>query len=129
MKTSNIGIVLDKGSDFSLVIKIFNELGPVDISDYVFKSQMRANTDPASPVMANFSFDILNQTTNRGQVRWYLPKLDSDALILSVSNSLQSCRLTTPFVYDIKMKDASGVISRIIQGIVQVSPDTTQGVF
>lgn len=129
MKTLNLGIVLDQGADFSLVIGIFGDTDPIDITGYAFKSQMRVSTDPASTVVAEFAFEILNQTTNKGQVRWYLPEAQSLAIVTSVANALENSRQTTPFIFDVKMKDVAGTISRIIQGIVQVSPQATQEEF
>lgn len=125
METLNLGIVLDQGADFSLVIGIFNESGPVDITGYDFLGEMRKSTSPTSQVVAEFDFTILDQTTNTGQVRWFLPESESADIVTSVSSALQPNRETTPFVFDVKMKDTSSTISRIIQGLVYVSPQAT----
>lgn len=129
MATLNLGIVLDQGADFSLVIGIFDESGPVNLTGYAFKSEMRTSTSPLAPVIAEFDFTILDQTTNKGQVRWYLPESQSEAIITSVSTALQPARLTTSFVFDVKMKDSANQISRIIQGLIFVSPQATQESF
>jgi hypothetical protein len=126
MKTLNLGIELDQGADFSLVIGIFGMGGPIDITGYQFLGEMRDSTDPTSPVVAEFDFEILNQYTNQGQVQWTISQLVLENLELSASGNLQTARLTTPFVFDIKMKDTMGNISRIIQGIAYVSPQATQ---
>lgn len=132
MKTLNLGIVLDQGADFSLVIGVFDDTGPIDITGYAFKSQMRENTaitDPVSDPVAEFSFQILDQTTNKGQVRWYLPEAASADIVTTIANALENNRPTTPFIFDVKMKDTAGAISRIVQGIVSVSPQATQESF
>ncbi len=129
MKTRNLGIILDQGVDFSLVIGISDENGPVDITGYIFKSQMRPSTLLSSPVAlptVEFSFQILNQSTNKGKVRWYAPAASFSSLVASVSSALQNCRQTTPFVFDVKMKDTAGTPSRPIQGIMYLSPQATQ---
>ncbi len=127
MKTLNLGIEIDQGADFSLVIGLFGDGGtPIDITGYVFKGQMRETTAPDSPVVADFEFNISNQATNKGQVTWYLPEADIEELITSVSGPLQKSRLTTPFVFDVKMKDVGGVVTRIIEGLAYVSPQATQ---
>ncbi len=130
MKTLNLGVEIDQGADFSAIIGIFGDGGlPIDITGYSFLGQMRESTDPAAPVVAEFQFNISNQDTNTGQVTWYLPEADIDELITSVSGSLQTSRLTTPYVFDVKMKDMGGVVTRIVQGLAYVSPQATQEIF
>lgn len=128
MRTRNLGISLDQGADFSVVIGICGVNGPIDITGYTFKSEMRATTNSASPVVAEFQFEILNQFTNKGQVQWSLPNASSSEseIITSVATPLISKRQTTPFLFDVKMKDTAGTITRIIQGIIFVSPEATQ---
>lgn len=120
MKTLNLNVILNKGASFSLVI----EVPDTDLTGYEFSSQMRKTTE--SDVVAEFDFEILNQTTHKGQVRWSLPIETSDDIVASVSNAEQVCRQTTPFVFDVKMKDTVNFVTRIIQGIVSVSPDVTR---
>jgi len=131
MKTRNLGIVLDQGTDFSLVIGINGVDGPIDITGYEFKSQMRETTSPTSPVVAEFIFTISDQTTNTGQVVMSLPATSDEesAITTSVATPLNALRQTTPFVFDVKMKDTLGAISRIIQGIIYVSPEATQELY
>lgn len=132
MKTLNLGIVMDQGADFSLVIGIFGDSGALDITGYQFKSQMRRSTaveaPPVDPV-AEFQFEILDQVTHKGQVRWFLPSASIDALVTTVATPLEDARPTTPFVFDVKMKSLAGEVSRIIQGLIQVSPQATQEAF
>lgn len=132
MKTRNLGIVMDQGADFSLVIGIFGDLGAIDITGYAFKSQMRKTTEIANPVadpVAEFSFEILDQVTNKGQVRWFLSKTDIAEIVASVATPLVNQRLTTPFLFDVKMKDTAGSVSRPIQGIIYLSPEATEEAF
>lgn len=131
MSTRNIGIVMDQTTDFSLVIGINGVDGPIDITDYEFKSQMRKDTNPSSPVVAEFQFTILDQTTNKGQVQWFLPATDNseEDITTAIATPLTALRQTTQFVFDVKMKDSIGNISRIIQGIIYLSPEATQETF
>jgi hypothetical protein len=77
---------------------------------------------------AEFVFTILNQVTNKGQVKWFLPQVKVDTLIASVSDDLRTQRLKTPYVFDVKMKDTSANTSRIMEGLIYVSPQATQEV-
>lgn len=129
MQTRNLGIVLDQGADFKLVILLSDSNGPIDITGYAFKSEMRLSTDPTSPIVAEFDFAILNQTTNKGQVVWTLDIADSESVTTSIANALKDARQTTPFVFDVKMKDTLDQVTRIIQGLIFVSPQATQEEF
>ena len=125
MGTRNLGILLNQGDDFNTVIQISGVSGPINISGYTFKGEMRASTALDSPVVAEFVFDILNQTSNEGQVGWSLPNSITSAIVTSISEPLQPMRQTTQFVFDVKMEDTIGNVTRIIQGIMYVSPQVT----
>jgi hypothetical protein len=77
---------------------------------------------------AEFVFTILNQVTNKGQVKWFLPRAQVDTIVTSVSDDLRCQRLKTPYVFDVKMKDTSSNTSRILEGFIYVSPQATQEV-
>lgn len=126
MKTLNLGVRMNQGDDFNVVIGINGDSGPIDITGYEFLGEMKANTDPNSSVIAEFSFTILNQVSNRGQVQWSLTAAATKALTASVSDAERRERLETNYVFDVKMKDTSGKINRIIQGIIYLSPEVTQ---
>lgn len=133
MQTRNIGIVLNQGSDFNLIISIFGPgQVPTNLTGYSFLGQIRQSTDPTvmTPV-AEFVFTILDQTNPEtlGQVKWSLSSTAIDAIITSIANPLTNNRLTTPFIYDVKMLDTLDNASRIIQGIAEVSPQATLEVF
>lgn len=244
MKALNVGVVMNQGADFNLVVQINDSLGPVDITGYKFLGEMRLSTELGSPVAggikarglvtftqnpapndtltiggtaitfvttfitgnqvvigaslintvralllflrkstdtnliqatycpddtytiitveyilpgvvgnaftlaissagntvsaatllggidpAEFEFTILDQVTNKGQVKWFLPQDQVDTIVSSVSDDLRRQRLKTPYVFDVKMKDTSSGVSRILEGIVYVSPQATQEVF
>lgn len=129
MKTLNLGIVIDQGTDFNLVIGIFGINGAIDITGYEFVGQMKTSTDPDAEIVAEFDFKIMNQYYNMGLLNWSLSAETTTNILTSTSGSLQKNRLTTPFVFDIKMKDTADIITRIVQGIVYVSPDATQELF
>lgn len=128
MQPLRIGIELDQNTDFNLVVTLSNTSGPIDITGYQFKSQMRPTTDPSIvPPTAEFIFTILNQTTNKGQVKWFLPAAsdDEDTIPLSKATALVVPRQLTPFLFDVKMKDTLNQISRIVEGIIYISPEAT----
>ena len=129
MTPLNLGIEMDVGADFNLVIGINGECGPIDITGYKFKGQMAISTDPTLMPVAAFTFSVLNQFTNKGQVLVSMAAAVTSTLETSVSNNLQKQRLNTPYVFDIEMKDLANTVSRIVQGIIYASPEATQEAF
>jgi hypothetical protein len=126
--TLKLNININQGADFNLVFTVTDMNGPVDLIGYEFLGEMKKNTDEHNPV-AEFVFTILNQYLYPGQVQWSLPACASDDIMTSDANSFQRMRRNTPFLYDVKMKDTSGNVSRILQGTAFVSPEVTQECF
>lgn len=110
------GVVGVAGNAFTLVT------GSASIT--VSGATLTGGIDPAE-----FVFTILNQVTNKGQVKWSLPQVQVDTIAASVSNNLQTARMKTPYVFDVKMEDTANIITRIIQGVIYVSPQATQEAF
>lgn len=127
--TLNLGIKMNQGDDFYLVMLFKDANGPIDITGYSFLGDMKLNTAPTSPVVAAFSFAVLDQVTKTGQASWSLSNSATLALISAISDAEQEQRKTTPFVFDVKVKDVAGKIKRRIQGIIYLSPVVTQRLF
>ena len=121
-----LNISMNQGADFNLVITISGEDGPIDITGYSFLGEMRQSTEAGEPVVGEFVFTIKDQVLYKGQVQWSLPASTIEEIVTSTANPLEKCRLTTPFVYDVKMKTSGGALSRILEGIAYVSPQATQ---
>lgn len=122
MKTLNVNVLLNQGATFSVIIRILCD-PPPDLTDYEFKGQIRSMSD--ATVVADFVFEIRDQTQFPGEVYWKLSAAATEEIATSVIGPNPPCRLTTPYVFDIKMTDSAGDITRILQGIVSVSPEVT----
>lgn len=129
MSTLNLGIRMNQGDDFRLIILVTGDSGPIDISGYEFIGAMKKDTDPESEAVAEFDFTIFNQTTHKGQCLWSLSADEAADLIASVSDAERKNRLTTPYVFDVKMKDTADIVSRPIEGIIYLSPQVTVETF
>lgn len=123
MKTLNVNVWLNQGADFSVIIRILCD-PPPDLTGYQFKSQIRLSS--GSDVVAEFDFELRDQVLYPGEVYWKLSAADSEAIAAFIIGPNPPCRPTTPYVFDIKMIDTTGDITRILQGIVNVSPDVTR---
>lgn len=129
MRTLNLIVILNKGADFSVLLRLPDDAGGwVDITDYTFESQMRETTSPDSPIAGTFNFEVVepqSDADNKGKVRWFMTNEETEAIQASIA-SINGCPQKTPYLFDIKMTDTLGVITRIVQGKVLVSPEVTQ---
>jgi hypothetical protein len=103
-------IVVDQGTTFSTTISLTDDNGdPIDLTGYTGRSQMRKHYTSSN----SQSFTVsLNST--EGTV----------ALSLTAA---QTANLTAGrYVYDVEVVSGANVVSRIIEGIVTVTPEVTR---
>lgn len=103
-------IVVDQGSTFNTTIDITDENDqPLDLSGYTGQAQMRKHYTSSNAVPFGVSIN---------------PTLGSIALSLSANATIQ----ITPgrYVYDVELTDSGGIVSRIVEGIVTVTPNVTR---
>lgn len=104
-------LIIDAGTDFMTTITITNELegGVVDMTGYVGRSQMRKHYNSSNSV----SFDVLVAGT-------------SGDIMLSMDADKTSQIKAGRYVYDVEVVSPTNVISRIVEGIVTVTPNVTR---
>jgi hypothetical protein len=103
-------IIMDQGTTFSTTIFITDDNGdPVDLSGYTGRSQIRKHHTSSNAV--SFSVSLTEAT---GVV--------SLGLTANQTSSLISGR----YVYDVEVVSSANVVSRIIEGIVTVTPEVTR---
>jgi hypothetical protein len=133
MQTRNIGILINQGDDFALTIGIFQPTpnGPVavNLTGYEFLGEIRDNTGPTGVVIEELTLTIQNQATNPGQVVMSLTNSQTSEIATTTVNGEEICRPSTPYIFDVKMKNTSSQVTRILQGIVEISPQVTQESF
>ena len=117
-------IVIEQGADYLSLLTIKdNLLAEIDLTGYTFESSISDET--CDVVFASFSFTILNQITNTGEVQWKM----SSAITSTIPTNCISATdtfTTTPYFYDVNMIEPSGSISRILRGKAAVSPGVTK---
>lgn len=104
-------LVLDQGTDFSAIIDLTDsDDQPYDLLGYTVDSQMRKNY-ASSSAAATF---ICTHNNEQGQINLSLPK--------SQTNDIEPGR----YMYDVEITSAAGVTTRVVEGIVTVSPGITR---
>jgi thymidine phosphorylase len=103
-------LVIDQGSTFSVVLDLTDENGDViPLEGYVATSQMRKWYTSLNPT-ATFTTSVDAQ---KGE------------MTLSLTANQTSSIVAGRYVYDVEI-DQNGVVSRIVEGIVTVTPQATR---
>jgi hypothetical protein len=120
MSAAKFDINIDQGADFYLLLTLSDSTGNLmDLTSFVFVSELKRNISDPSAIVS-FTFNILDQVANKGQVEMTMAK----ALIATIPLDPQNFPDRNPeeFCYDIYMTDTTPFTERIIQGSAFVSP-------
>lgn len=104
-------LVLDQGTDFSAIIDLTDsDDNPYDLTGYTVASQMRKNYASSS---ASATF-VCSHNTTQGQINLSLSK--------TLTNDIEPGR----YMYDVEITSTGGVTTRVVEGIVTVTPGITR---
>lgn len=107
-------LYIDQGSTFNNVINLIDDVtnSYINVSSYVFKSQMRRSYYSAN-ASANITCSITD--ASNGEV----------TLSMTAANTanLKPGR----YLYDVECTDGEGIKSRLLEGIVTVTPEISKG--
>ena len=103
-------LVIDQGADFSATIDLVNVDGQVfDLTGYSVTAQMRKNYASSSAVTFSTS------TNNTG-----------GKIYLSIENTTTSGIEPGRYLYDVEIRSSANTITRVVEGIVTVTPNITR---
>lgn len=104
-------LFVDAGSTYSNIITVSASNGaPLNLTDYTVKSQMRKSY--SSSVAYDFTASIFDPAT--GKVRLQLTAAQSEAIPPG------------RWLYDVEITSLSGTKTRVVEGIVTVTPQITK---
>lgn len=104
-----VNIVIDQGTTFTSYFLINDDEGnPVDLSIYTARAQLRKHYTSSNST----SFSITANST--GYVTM--------SLAANTTANLTAGR----YVYDVELVDGSNVVSRVIEGMITISPEVTR---
>ena len=119
MAAAKYNITIEQGATFSLKLTIKSPgvtPTPIDITSWAFAGQVRSSA-LSSTILATFTFTILNQITNTGEVLVTLSETETAAIPATCS--------TSNFAYDIEAT-VSGAVKRLLQGTAIFSAEVTR---
>jgi len=103
-------LYIDQGATYATKLNITDNNGnPVDLTGYSAFAQIRKHYTSSNSV--NFSTQLTPST---------------GAVVLSLTANATSSLVAGRYVYDVELVDTAGRISRIIEGIVTISPNVTR---
>lgn len=103
-------ITIDQGTTFSTTLNLTDENGDIlDLSGYSANSQIRKWYTSSNAVTFTTSINV-----------------SSGTIELSLNANQTSSLTAGRYVYDVEIKDSSNTISRIVEGIVTVTPEVTR---
>lgn len=105
-------LIIDKGTTFNAVINIADETSGdvINVSGYSFSSQIRKSFYSQN---ATASFTCIVNDGPNGNVS------------LAMSNTTTGSITPGRYVYDLRMVDLGGQVTRVVEGIVTVTPSVT----
>lgn len=105
-------LTVDQGTTFESNLDLVNDDGSViNVTNYVFSGQIRKSYYSTSTT-ANLVLNIVDAAN--GNVNIYLSA--------ATTANIKAGR----YVYDVKMKDTTNTVTRIVEGIITVTPQVTK---
>lgn len=119
---TNIQLEIQQGADFKMHLTLKDSSGAlIDLTGHTFSGDIKKNFAQSAP-SGSFTFNVLNQVTNMGEVEVLMSAAASKLLPIDVPAGAQ--RTPTRFVYDI-ISDSGSEIVRWLQGDILLSPEVT----
>jgi len=104
-------LVIDQGSDFGTTVTLTTDAGiAYGLSGHQVRGQMRKSY--TSSTAYNFSVSVANNST--GEI-----SIELDA---NTSSNMTAGR----YVYDIEIESSAGDITRVLEGVVNLTPEVTR---
>jgi len=106
---AKVNIVIDQGTTFNTTYTIHDAIDePIDFTGFTANSQIRKSYSSSN----SYVFDV--SLSNTGLVTLFMN--------VATTSSINAGR----YVYDVEVESLSGVRSRIVEGIVTVTPQVTK---
>ena len=103
-------IIIDQGTTFSTIINLTDDNGdPIDLTGYTGDSEMRKHYTSSNSTSFGVSLGGVDGT-----------------VVLTLSANQTSNLIPGRYVYDVEVTSGANVVSRIVEGIVTVTPEVTR---
>ena len=104
-------LFVDAGSSYNNIITVSTPTGaPLDLTGYTIKSQIRKSY--TSTIFHTFTSNVYNAAS--GRIKLELTAAQTEAIVPG------------RWLYDVEITSSTGVKTRVIEGVVTVTPQITQ---
>lgn len=123
MAAAKLNILVEQGADFERKLTFRDSLNAlIDLTGNTFEGQIRKKAnDPI--IVASFTCVVLNQVTNKGEMKISLTNVQTSAIAITVQKFAE--RKLEKYAYDLE-RNIGGIKSRILEGIAEISPEVTE---
>ena len=116
MAAAKLNLIVEQGATFDRVITWKTGTTPVDLTGYSARMQARASHDAADPVFSLTS-DEAGGITLGGSAGTITLLIDAEATALLTPGD---------YVYDLEVEDDEGIVRRLLEGRLTVTPEVTR---
>lgn len=115
MAASTYNLLIEQGATFTLSLVWKDSEGdPVDLTGYSARMQVRPSVT---------SEDVLLSLTDQDGI-----VLGGDGSIVVQASATQTAAISSKRgAYDLELEDQDGTVTRLLQGVVTISPEVTRG--
>jgi ribosomal protein S1 len=105
-------LTVDQGSTFESTIDLVSDDGAViNVAGYVFTGQIRKSYYSTNPT-ANLTLSIVDAANGNVKV----------SITAANTANIKAGR----YLYDIKMRDTSNTVTRLVEGVITITPQVTR---
>jgi len=105
-------LTIDQGTTFESTLDLVADDGnPINLTGYAFSGQIRKSYYSSTPT-ANFTISVSD--------------LVNGNLVISLDATTTSKIPAGRYLYDVKMTDTANTVTRIVEGIITVTPQVTK---
>lgn len=108
-----VELYVDQGTTFNNVINLTDDLtnAPINVAGYIVRGQLRRSYYSTNP-SANLTCTITDAANGE--------------ITLSLTDSQTANIKAGRYLFDVETKDTSNVVSRVLEGIITVTPEITR---
>ena len=105
-------LIIDQGATYESELDLVNDDGAkINVAGYVFTGQIRKSYYSVNST-ANLSISVTDAANGN--------------VLISLNAATTANIKAGRYVYDVKMKDTANVVTRIVEGIITITPQVTK---
>lgn len=122
MAAGTYNTTLDQGATFSRTFQVTDSSGAaIDLTGYTFAAQLRKLPKDTGTPIATFTCALGSQTNEI-----VMSLTNTQTAAIAVTADPKNPRATSRYYYDLETTSPGGVVQRLVEGYIDVSPEVTK---